>query len=109
VVINIFNPEWDFAKWSEFENLKSIELLYRRVGDSEWRNGLDEDSARISFETLVPEGTLDYGFSSAKWNPVGLNDGEYELMLHVICESSGLSFPPPGIDDYFSSPIRGVC
>jgi hypothetical protein len=39
---------------------------------------------------------------------VGLNDGEYELMLHVICEASGLSFPPPGIDDYYSATIRGV-
>jgi hypothetical protein len=54
------------------------------------------------------QGEIDYGFAQAKWNPVGLNDGEYELMLHVICESSGLSFPPPGIDDYYSATIRGV-
>jgi hypothetical protein len=29
-------------------------------------------------------------------------------MLHVICETSGLSFPPPGIDDYYSATIKGV-
>ncbi len=53
--VNIYNPEWDFAKWSEYANLQGIELLYRRVGDSEWRNALDADSARIAFDTIVPE------------------------------------------------------
>ncbi len=52
---------------------------------------------------------IDYGFAGAQWNHVGLNDGEYELVLHVICETAGLSFPPPGIDDYYSAPVRGVC
>ena len=60
------------------------------------------------FLFYLHQGEIDYGFASAKWNPVGLPDGEYELMVHVICEASGLSFPPPGIDDYFSSSIRGV-
>ncbi len=55
VAVNIYNPEWDSTKWSEFPNLQGIELLYRRVGDSEWRHALDTDSARISFETIVPE------------------------------------------------------
>ncbi len=51
---------------------------------------------------------IDYGFAGAQWNTVGLNDGEYELVLHVVCETAGLSFPPPGIDDYYSAPVRGV-
>jgi hypothetical protein len=55
VVVNIFNPEWDFSKWSEYENLNAIELLYRRVGESQWRNALDEDQSRIFFDTIVPE------------------------------------------------------
>ena len=52
---------------------------------------------------------MDYGFASAKWNPVGLTDGDYELVLHVVCEPTGLSFPPPGFDEYYSSIVRGVC
>jgi hypothetical protein len=51
---------------------------------------------------------IDYGFAGAQWNPVGLTDGEYELVVHVLCETAGLSFPPPGIDDYYSAPVRGV-
>jgi hypothetical protein len=53
--VNIYNPEWDFAKWSEYANLQGIELLYRRVGDTEWRHALDADLARIAFDTIVPE------------------------------------------------------
>jgi hypothetical protein len=53
--VNIYNPEWDFTAWSEYANLQGIELLYRRVGDSEWRHALDADSARIDFDTIVPE------------------------------------------------------
>ncbi len=55
VAVNIYNPAWDFTAWSEYPNLQGIELLYRRVGDSEWRHALDADSARISFNTVVPE------------------------------------------------------
>ena len=51
---------------------------------------------------------MDYGFSSANWLPTGLNDGEYELMLEVLCDPSGLSFPPPGIDNYYSAVVTGV-
>ncbi len=51
---------------------------------------------------------IDYGFAGAQWNTVGLNDGEYELVLRVVCETAGLSFPPPGIDEY-SAPVLGVC
>ncbi len=121
VAVNIYNPAWDFTAWSEYPNLQGIELLYRRVGDSEWRHALDTDSARIAFDTIVPEvfslfclmlfmlqDEIDYGFATAQWNTAGLNDGEYELVVHVVCESSGLSFPPPGIDDYYSAPVRGV-
>jgi hypothetical protein len=53
--VSISNPEWDFAKWSEYPNLQGIELLYRRVGDSEWQHALNADSARIAFDTVVPE------------------------------------------------------
>jgi hypothetical protein len=55
------------------------------------------------------QGSIDYGFAAANWSVHGLPDGEYELVLHVVCEASGLSFPPAGIDDYYSSPVRGVC
>ncbi len=55
VAVNIYNPAWDFTAWSEYPNLQGIELLYRRVGDSEWRHALDADSVRISFNTVVPE------------------------------------------------------
>ncbi len=121
VQVNIYNPAWDFTAWSEYPNLQGIELLYRRVGDSEWRHALDADQVRVSFETIVPEvcsllldvayaqDEIDYGFAGAQWNHVGLNDGEYELVLHVVCETAGLSFPSPGIDDYYSAPVRGVC
>ena len=55
------------------------------------------------------QGTVDYGFASAKWNPIGLTDGDYELVLRVVCEPTGLSFPPPGFDEYYSSIVQGVC
>jgi hypothetical protein len=55
------------------------------------------------------QGEIDYGFSSALWNPIGLNDGTYELIVHVACEPSGLHFPPPGIDQSYSSIVTGVC
>jgi hypothetical protein len=55
------------------------------------------------------QGEIDYGFSSALWNPIGLNDGTYELIVHVACEPSGLHFPPPGIDESYSSIVTGVC
>jgi hypothetical protein len=38
-----------------YPNLQGIELLFRRVGDSEWRHALDSDSVRIAFDTIVPE------------------------------------------------------
>ncbi len=60
------------------------------------------------FMLLMLQDEIDYGFAVAQWNHVGLTDGEYELVVHVVCESSGLSFAPPGIDDYYSAPVRGV-
>ena len=119
VTVTIENPEWDSQEWSKYPNLDSIELLYRFVGD-------DAQFNRISFPLSPPavcaficsliqelivfiKGQKDFGFGSARWLPVGLNDGEYELILHVICEPSGLSFPPMGIDEYYSSTVKGVC
>ena len=55
------------------------------------------------------QGEVDYGYSSASWLPTGLNDGNYELIVHVLCEPSGLSFPPMGIDESYSSIVSGVC
>ncbi len=49
------------------------------------------------------------GFSVALWDTSYLNDGVYELMLHVLCEPSGLSFAPLGIDESYSSIVSGVC
>jgi hypothetical protein len=126
--VNIDNPEWDFTKWSEYTNLNQIELLYRKVGVAEWSYALDPSFNRVNFP-LVPadvcddriliisvsshllsfeQGAIDYGFSSAVWVPTGLNDGDYEIVLHVICKPSGLSVPPPGVDEYYSEIVRGV-
>ena len=55
------------------------------------------------------QGDIDFGFNVVLWDTSYLNDGTYELMLHVLCEPSGLSFPPPGIDEYYSSVVTGVC
>ncbi len=48
------------------------------------------------------------GLSVALWDTSYLNDGVYELMLHVLCEPSGLSFAPLGIDESYSSIVSGV-
>ena len=62
----------------------------------------------LKYLTIALQDQIDYGFSSANWNPVGLNDGEYELMALVSCDPSGLHFPPPGIDNYKSAVVSGV-
>ena len=33
---------------------------------------------------------------------------EYELVAHALCNPSGLKFPPPGIDDFYSDPLTGT-
>ncbi len=54
VEVSIFNPEWDFTAWSDYGNLKYIELLYRREGDVEWSHALNSAYNRIHFDTVVP-------------------------------------------------------
>ncbi len=54
VEVTIYNPAWDTAKWSEYPNLSFIRLLYRRVGDVEWRSALDQTFNRIFFSKTVP-------------------------------------------------------
>ena len=54
VQVYIYNPEWDTAKWSEYSNLDNIQLLWRRVGDVDWHNALDETLNRVYFATSVP-------------------------------------------------------
>ena len=126
VTVSIYNPQWDFAKWSEYPNLHSIALMYRRADHSEWSHALDESNSPIFFQYILPmvlyiynlsfqivinslmQGELDYGYLAANWSTVGLNDGEYELTLLVSCEPNGLIFPPPGIDTYTSAIVFGV-
>jgi len=83
-------------------------LLYRKVGVAEWSYALDPSLTRVIFPLVPADGEIDYGFASAVWVPTGLNDGNYELVLHVICQSSGLSFPPPGVDEYYSQVVQGT-
>jgi hypothetical protein len=53
--VTVFNPEWDFTKWSEYANLRDIQLLYRRAGDSQWHAALDQAFNRVYFAKTVPE------------------------------------------------------
>jgi hypothetical protein len=54
VEVVVYNPAWDTTKWSEYPNLSFIRLLYRRVGDVEWRSALDQTFNRIFFSQTVP-------------------------------------------------------
>ena len=54
------------------------------------------------------QGDIDLGVFTAMWDTSYLTDGTYELILHVICEPSGLAFPPPGINEFFSAIVSGV-
>ena len=54
VEVVVYNPAWDTTKWSEYPNLSHIQLMYRRVGDVEWRSALDQALNRIIFSTTVP-------------------------------------------------------
>ena len=54
MVVNIYNPQWDYVKWSEYPNLNNILLWYRRIGDAEWRSALDASYNPISFKFIVP-------------------------------------------------------
>ncbi len=49
----------------------------------------------------------DPNFAEGYWNVAQVKDGEYEISLYSKCKSSGMAFPPPGLDDYRSLVISG--
>ena len=51
--VYIYNPEWDIATWSQYSNLENIQLLWRRVGEVDWHNALDDTLSRVYFSTSV--------------------------------------------------------
>ena len=55
VTVSVENPEWDVLRWSQYKNLHSIELLFRRIGDLEWNSALNPTGGRIYIPIRVPE------------------------------------------------------
>ncbi len=53
--VSVYNPEWDHKKWSEYPNLRNIELLLRRVGDVQWQSALNPSGNRIYFSKRPPK------------------------------------------------------
>ena len=125
VTVIIYNPDHDSQDWSSHPTLNSIELKYRRSGAASWMTAINSTGSPVLFATapspvifssfrihliltLCFQGSIDYGFAQAVWDTTYLTDDTYELMTVVKCRSSGLSFPPPGIDSYESASIFGV-
>lgn len=54
MTVDIYNPQWDYTKWSAYSNLHSIALMYRRVGDADWSHALDAANNLIFFQYIVP-------------------------------------------------------
>jgi hypothetical protein len=50
----------------------------------------------------------DFGYTEGYWSVADVHDGVYEISLFAKCVSSGMAFPPPGLDDYRSPAITGV-
>lgn len=101
--VTIFNPEGSKGKTLRdmeiSERLKSVNLLYRRVGSVVWRKGQSktEDNNYLDMNFVHKSDNLplveedNYGYASMKWH-VGdglISDGTYEIVVESKCSDVG--------------------
>ena len=108
--IKVFNPLASKEKISFNEMTKSngrlenVNLLYRKVGEANWKNAQNKDMQNIDFavESMNED---PFGYVSEHWNIGNLADGNYELTVEARCSSTG---GPEDFDYYRESSLVGV-
>ncbi|GFH57847.1 hypothetical protein CTEN210_14323 [Chaetoceros tenuissimus] len=110
IKVKVFNPSASKEKKSFNDMTKSsgrlehVNLLYRKVGEANWKNAQNKDVQSIDF-ALGSMSEDPFGYVSEFWNIGNLADGNYELTVEARCSSTG---GPEDFDYYRESSIVGV-
>jgi len=102
----IRNPNYQEGKLVDNKRLQSIQLLYRRKEDTQWKiaSSSEPPSSNLDFFLLGKEDN--YGFiANLNWLLDGVVEGTYEVIVECRCINSG---GPPDLDISRTSSISGV-
>ena len=102
VEVTLRNPDYALRAWRDDSRLRSVELVYRRVGGITWTTAVSVARLPLQF----PESEDDYGYATQFWDVSTVPDGRYEIEARTECTVAS-DVAAHGINGMHTMPIRG--